>query len=74
MKIPTYPMLKYKEAIENGTKLELTYAEETQLRRALRELQEGEPSSNPGLQMVNESTIRIIRTILAKWEEDRPHD
>ncbi|MBQ6296173.1 MAG: hypothetical protein IJK81_00500 [Selenomonadaceae bacterium] len=74
MKIPTYPMLKYKEAIDNGTKLELTYAEEMELRRSLRELQEGEPSSNPGLQMVNESTICIIRTILAKWEEDKTHD
>lgn len=74
MKIPTYPMVKYKEAIEQGKPLVLTYSEETELHRSLRELEEGEPSSNPGLQMVNDSMIRIIRAVLAKWEEDKPHD
>ena len=52
----------------------LTYSEETELRRALREMEEGEKSSNPGLQMVNDSMIRIIRAVLAKWEEDKPHE
>ncbi|MBR0287950.1 MAG: hypothetical protein IJQ82_03125 [Selenomonadaceae bacterium] len=74
MKVPTLPIVKYKEAIEQGKPLVLTYSEETELRRALREMEEGEKSSNPGLQMVNDSMIRIIRAVLAKWEEDKPHE
>ena len=73
VKVPTYPIVKYKEAVEQGKPLVLTYAEETELRRALREMQEGEKSKNPGLQMVNESMIRIIREVLAKWEQDKNH-
>lgn len=74
MKVPTLPMVKYKEAIEQGKPLVLTYAEETELRRALREMEEGAKSSDPRLQMINDSMIRIIRAVLAKWEEDKPHD
>lgn len=74
MKVPTLPMVKYKEAIEQGKPLVLTYAEETELRRALREMEEGAKSSDPRLQMINDSMIRIIRAVLAKWEEDKPHE
>lgn len=74
MKVPTLPIVKYKEAVEQGKPLVLTYAEETELRRALREMEEGEKSSDPRLQMVNDSMIRIIRAVLAKWEEDKPND
>jgi len=72
VKVPTYPMVKYKEAIEQGKPLLLTYAEEMELRRSLRDMQEGAQSSNPALQMVNDSMIRIIQAVLAKWEADKP--
>lgn len=74
MKVPTLPIVKYKEAVEQGKPLVLTYAEETELRRSLREMEEGAKSSDPRLQMVNDSMIRIIRAVLAKWEEDKPND
>ena len=73
VKVPTLPLIKYKEAVEQGKPLVLTYAEETELRRSLRDMEEGAKSSDPRLQMINDSMIRIIRAVLEKWEEDKPH-
>lgn len=71
--VPLSSFPKLQAALDTGAPLHLTYAEEKELRRCLRELNEASipADADPLKVKIHHSFRKIIRTILAKWEETR---